>query len=449
MRWGELVGAFARQTRGNVAIVVAFLFVPLAVIAGGATDIARYESYRAKLQDGVDRGVLAAVSMTQTKAAQDTVINYLKSVSFNDEITVTVLADQKTTNTKTVTVRANYLMETAFLPLIGIDTMDVVAEATASVGRQDVEISLMLDFSGSMNDDGKYPSLKTAATGFIDAILTPDTKKFTSVNVVPYAGQVNVGSAMFGWLGGVRVHNDSSCLRIYNADFGKGLVDLTGRPQIPQFTRWNSTVDKPVMPANMGPGWCPSESNAMVMLSNDAAYLKARIAGFQMYDGTGSGIAMNWGMMLLDPAAQTLTAKAIEAGMVSSDFASRPAPFGSDETLKVLVLMTDGIITEQYTAINPTLPVGAPDNFVDVYDPVGNVLQTREVTAAQLATVCTQAKAKGAVVFTIGFRLDATGREQMRRCASTSSHFYDVQSLDIATAFRSIASAIQKIKLTR
>jgi Flp pilus assembly protein TadG len=45
----RIVGAFLRDRRGNVAIIVALLLMPMLVLAGGATDIARYEAHRAQL----------------------------------------------------------------------------------------------------------------------------------------------------------------------------------------------------------------------------------------------------------------------------------------------------------------------------------------------------------------------------------------------------------------
>src|SRR5690606_28687669 len=100
--------------------------------------------------------------------------------------------------------------------------------------------------------------------------------------------------------------------------------------------------------------WCPSENTAITYLSNDVNALVARIAGLQMYDGTGSAIALNYGLMLLNPAAQPLVQTAIANGLVKAEFANRPAPYGDADTLKVLVLMTDGAITEQYTAKDPS-----------------------------------------------------------------------------------------------
>ena len=65
--------------------------------------------------------------------------------------------------------------------------------------------------------------------------------------------------------------------------------------------------------------------------------------------------------------------------------------------------------------------------------------------------VCNRAKNNGVTVFTIGFDVsnNAAAKTQMSNCASSPSHFYDVSGLDINTAFQSIATAIQKIRLTQ
>lgn len=446
MRLGGLARAFAKETRGNVAIIVGFLFVPLAVIAGGATDIARFESFRAQLQDGVDRGVLAATSLGQTKTVEDTVVNYLKSVSFNDEITVTVLQDVKSMTAKTVTVRANYVMATAFLPLIGIDTMTVVAQASAEERRQNVEISLMLDFSGSMVGS-RFARLKPAARDFVSTLLTDATKAYTTISIVPYAGQVSPGAAMFNALGGTRVHNNSSCFMLKSPDYAAGQINFSGRAQVDNFTVWNATNYS----TDLNPAWCPGEDTAISFLSNDAAYLKAQIDGYKMYDGTGTAVAMNWGLMLLDPSARPLIAKAVALGKTQPQFANRPADYTDPNTIKFVVLMTDGNITEQYVAIDPTKPVRTASNSKIYRDPITNKDQNTTETAALLAKVCSSAKANRVIVFTIGFDIgsNSAAMTQMRDCASSPSHFYSVTGLDISSAFRSIATAIQKIKLTQ
>lgn len=438
MPLSSLFRRFISDGSGNVAIIAAFAFIPMLVIAGGATDIARHESFRVQLQDGVDRAVLAAASLTQTRAMEATVTDYLKSVPFIDDVTVSFTPVSGLTY-REVTVRAQYSMPTGFLSLIGVNTMTVNAMATAIEHRKNVEISLMLDVSGSMRYG--YPRridlLKPAAQDFIDAILNPKTVDYTSVSIVPYAGQVNMGAILFDALGGARVHTKSSCLEFSDADYASGMPSLMGRAQVPHFTHWNFNQNV----SDMNWWWCPTEDTSISYLSNDATALKQRIANYKMHDGTGTAVAMNWGLMLLDPTSQPLVQQAVSSGIVSAAFATRPAAFNDGETLKVIVLMTDGAISDQFRPKDPNRSVTlAPNN---------KQVQSRAQARDLMYKVCNRAKASGVTVFTIGFDVDSTAATEMSSCASSPSHYYPVTGLDIEAAFRSIATAIQKIRLTQ
>jgi Flp pilus assembly protein TadG len=433
--------SFAADTRGNVAAITVFLLVPLLVMAGGATDIARQESYRAKLQDSVDRAVLAAASLDQKDTVAKTVSEYLKSLSFAGDVTVTPTYVTKT-NSKTVTVTASYVMPTYFLHFIGKENLTITASATAEEKRTNIEISLMLDVSGSMKDKlsgtntRRIDEMKTAAKAFLDIVLTDTAKEYTSVNIVPYAGDVNVGASIFNGLGGARTHNNSSCFEYYNSNYTGGMPNLAGRAQVPHFSQsnWNQTT------ADQDKGWCPSESSAISIFSDSASALKTRITNYRMADGTGTAIAMDWGILLLNPALRPYVQQAAQIGMVPNKFKDRPADWNDLNTKKFVVLMTDGGVSDQYRPKDPNKDINT--------QPSNNTVQNRASAVALLQTFCTFAKGKQVTVFTVGFEVPSTYESEMRSCATNASHYYPVKGLNLTKAFESIATAIQKIKLT-
>lgn len=441
--------ALLRDERGNVTVISAFMILPMLLLAGGATDIARYEAFRAQLQDGVDRAVLAAASLSQSRSAKDTVDEYMKSVSFIDAVDVSV--DIKDAlNARMVTVSADYRMTTAFLPLIGIDELDIRAVASAEERRSNIEMSLMLDFSGSMVG-AKYKALKVAATQFVQTMVTPETRDYTTINMVPYAGQVSIGSFYFDYWQAKRDHHNSSCVELAKPDYGTGPIDIAGRKQVPHFTNWNATN----YATDLNPSWCPTEQTSIVLMSNDADDMTKRIAGYKMHDGTGSAIAMNWGLAMLDPGMRPWIEAGVEEGLIDPAFAERPASFDDEDTLKVIVLMTDGEITEQVTAIDPNAGVRAPKNAKELVDSFTKLGQNRSRTAALFRQVCDAAQDHNILIFTIGFQLKDSNdaqrqmKQDLLNCASNPSQYFDVQGLDIASAFKSIAGTIQRIKLTR
>lgn len=424
--------------RGNVAVISALMLLPMLLLAGGATDIARYETFRAQLQDGVDRAVLASASLTQGMGVEATAAEYLKSVPFIADVDLDYDYDVAL-NGRRVTITARYDMATGFLPLIGINTMEVVAKASAEERRKNLEISLMLDMSGSMLEGtpSRISRLRPAAKAFIDAMITADTAPYNSISIVPYAGTVNPGATAFGILGTKRQHSYSSCIEFdNNSDYGKGIVPFNLRAQVPHFTE-NHVGN----PAGKEWAYCPYEATSITYLSNDATALKARIDSLKLHDGTGTAVATNWGMLLLDPSARSFIGKMATAGAVPWQFSSRPANFTDAETVKIIVLMTDGEITSQRRPLQYPYPRNPEGKNTD--------MQSQAEAARSLRVVCDYAKRNNVIVFTIGFELTTSGKSDMSYCASSPGHFYDVKGLDIATAFESIARSIQRIKLTQ
>jgi hypothetical protein len=76
--------------------------------------------------------------------------------------------------------------------------------------------------------------------------------------------------------------------------------------------------------------------------SNNKTALKAQIDGLVAIGATSIDLGMKWGSFLLDPSSRSITAELVSTGQVPPYFASRPANFGDKDTMKVVVLMTDG-----------------------------------------------------------------------------------------------------------
>ncbi|SDY40492.1 Putative Flp pilus-assembly TadE/G-like [Citreimonas salinaria] len=66
----------------------------------------------------------------------------------------------------------------------------------------------------------------------------------------------------------------------------------------------------------------------------------------------------------------------------------------------------------------------------------------------RLSRICAAARARGMVVFAIGFEAPARGQEAMRDCASSAAHYFDVEGVEIADTFHAIARQINSLRLT-
>jgi hypothetical protein len=325
-----------------------------------------------------------------------------------------------------------------------------------------VEISLVLDISGSMAreisaDTGlsRLQVLRNSASRFIDVVLNDAARSNTTISLVPYAGHVNAGP-LFNHFNTSRVHTYSSCTEFSNGDFTTAqLPGADSRAQVPHF-QWFRFEGNYGFEAEWG--WCPSDAQAILPFSNDRTLLKARINGLIGHDGTGTQNGMKWGLGLLDPSTQPLTETLAAAGTVPSSFANRPRAYGERGVLKVIVLMTDGNIRYQQRPKASAYDTPSERAYL-----ASNNLSSSSATlsssssqnsdestrSAQFSQLCTLAKQNNVIVFTIGFDISAgsDAYNEMRGCASSAGHFYNVQGLVLESAFEQIATTIERLKL--
>ncbi len=189
---------FARDARGNVAILFGLTLIPLMLGIGVAVDYGRALIVHERMQQAADAAGLAVgswVGLSQdeqkTKAQQYFDANYPPSTIG----TVGVLNVNFVGTDIKVTVTGE--VPTTFMRLANIDTIGVGATTTISVGMGTIEVALALDNSGSMTGS-KIASLKTAASNLVDTLFAnsqnatkPDPIK---IAVVPFAASVNIGS---------------------------------------------------------------------------------------------------------------------------------------------------------------------------------------------------------------------------------------------------------------
>lgn len=125
---------FARDERGNAAIIFALTLVPVAVLAGGTVDYGKVLAERAKLQAAADAAVLAAAQEGGTTAAERT---ETATRVFNANTRNTNLANvapHVVVTGDSVTIEAISPVQTPFLNIVNIPTLDASVASTAMAG---------------------------------------------------------------------------------------------------------------------------------------------------------------------------------------------------------------------------------------------------------------------------------------------------------------------------
>lgn len=499
--FGAHVARFRKAQDGTFTVFGLFILVMMLVASGMAIDIVRHEQKRLRIQSTLDRAVLAAADLGQQIPAETVVQDYIDKANLGD-ITVTIPPATSANDIRDVKVKVNEDMDSLFLNMVGIPTMAINASSRAVEQVSNVEISMVLDISGTMRfassaGGSRISHLRDAGEAFVDLVLTGPAANTTTVNLVPYAGQVNPGPYLFDAIGGVRTHAYSSCVQLEDADFQHTGLPFSSTMQVAHFNQWG--IGSTTGPDWMQWGWCPSPASSVIVASNDATQLKTQIRNMPLHDGTGTHAGMKWGLALLDPSSNALfrdmdgqgmnyTADRFEdpntqggqpvtvttnANFVADPFEDRPALWSDTNSKKYIVLMTDGAITDQftpkYTGFND-LDAENTDNEQD-YDNVDGIyydyanatvaannqranmrsiqLTAKSENVANLKRVCDLAKAQNITIFTIGYEIGigSTAEGEMKYCASTDSHYHRVEGLDITKTFESIAREIYDLRL--
>lgn len=368
--------AFRKSEQGSILIFSLFILVLIVGISGIAVDTLRYEARRVAMQNTIDSAVLAASSMTQDIDSETLIRDYVKKAGFDPDSVKIIPEDTKVNNGsligRTVTAYADVEVNTIFMDMLGINQLKGLTGSKAAEGVQNIEISLILDISGSMSKNNRLTNVKVAAKQFVDDMLDPMRDAgTTTISLIPYNATVVVGEDLIkhlnasgetidlssdpkpypGMLDSYRtVQTSSTCVRFEDADFTTpGISDIQFLDRVGHFMRGGNGLKAP----GMNQRWCNENRSSIVVHSNDAAALKLAIDGMTADGWTGIDNGMKWGTALLDPTISPVVAKMVDEGDAPGIALGRPGQYNPAETQKIIVLMTDGANTYQRDLRDP------------------------------------------------------------------------------------------------
>ncbi|TVS04056.1 MAG: hypothetical protein EA407_05155 [Rhodobacteraceae bacterium] len=454
--------AYAQREEGSMIVLGLFFFVCIILIAGLAVDFMRYESKRIRVQATADRAALAAATLREGGDREAIVRDFFRAEGLLDYL-VEPIEIESGLNSARVLVRTRPQVNTIFMRMVGQDTLISHEVSGALEQVSNIEISLVLDISGSMRwtDSIGIPRitrLRGAARNFVSQVLDDEVPDVTTISIIPYAGTVNPGQQVFELLGGNAWHDYSHCPDLPRSVFDStGLPDLSTIPQAPHFMNW--PIDWPTMDW----GWCPIEANSILYHSSNEDELHDYLTNMRLHDGTGTHYGMRWGLALLDPDSNWLTGQLVGSNRVDSVHLDRPVAWDDDGTRKVVVLMTDGLITDQHRPRRPGTNTVFGTNGVfpteDEQDTLDNThilglsndwrrrITRRSENLQDFFSACDMAKQNGVVIYTIAFETNTQGQDEMRNCASTPNHYFNAVGGELDQVFAAIAASIQALRL--
>jgi Flp pilus assembly protein TadG len=396
---------FRTNTSGNITLMMGVLIVPILLGIGAAIDFGHANYVRTVLQGAADAAALAAgTSKDKSDAAlQATVEQYLLANNADEVVkSITEVKQELDTERGTLTVSVAGTLDTSFMAIAGISSMEVGARSQVNVGSQALEIALVLDNTGSMSGS-KIQNLKTAAKNLV-TILEQESSSYADIKigVVPFAEYVNIGMAQAGaaWL-------DTST--------------LGGAP-------WTGCVGSRPSPQDSQPGTSGSDYPAiagvpcnvpLLPLTDNMTNVRSKIDNMVATGNTYIPMGMLWGWNLLDSAEPFTQGRS-------------KAQLKAVQGRKALVVMTDGENT-----ISPTYPLH--DAFVPT------------VSNDKLAELCSNVKDDGIEVYTVSFMVPTVViKDILTACATTPGQYFDADnSAELQAAFTQIARDLAAVRLTQ
>lgn len=400
-RLGQLAGLrrtvsrFRREEDGAMIIFGLYILVAMMIVSGIAFDVMRFETERVRTQSALDRAVLAAASLSQPLGAQEVVESYFEKSGVVGAVSIT---EDRGVNFRTVSATSQVVVPTRFMRMVdrtmllgqlspelaihdGVFTLGTASGATAIENIPNIEISLVLDNSGSMGSNQRLTNLKVAAKEFVNAMLCNPTDPSdgadctvedgrVSMTIVPYNEQVNAGEDLLNQFTAVTgEHNYSHCVTFDAADFDSRAIPVTMPLQrTGHFDPWSSNRVTPRETSRV----CKTDAGAPItVLEKDRTRLKQRIDALVANGNTSIDLGMKWGVALLDPAAQPVVNGLADLNIVNNVFRGRPVAYDNTETIKVVVLMTDGENTSQHQ-LKPQFRAGPSAFWKSVRDPGDN-----------------------------------------------------------------------------
>lgn len=342
----ERIDGFRRDDRGVLIIFGLFMFVLMLVAAGIAIDVMRFETTRTKLQNTVDRAALAAADLSQTRVPSDIAADYFAKEGMTPFLG-DVIVDEDAVNKswRTVEIKTQAQMPTLFMNMLGVPVLQTPARSKAEERVGDVEISLVLDNSGSMSGT-RINELRPAAKKFVDLMFDTVAKDRLTISIVPYAATVVAGNDIMKFMNATNEHGFSHCIDFKGADYTETSISLTKVYDRSGYFDARDMKSSTVDPKDPD---CPAvDDRAIMPLSGDQTALKAHLDKMQAFGYTSIENGTKWGAALLDPSIRPITTALVAEGKIESTYSDRPMNFFDGETMKVIVVMSDGANTNEY-----------------------------------------------------------------------------------------------------
>ncbi|SFT77093.1 Flp pilus assembly protein TadG [Pseudovibrio denitrificans] len=474
-QFSDLFKKFNRSEDGVVAVLVAVLMVLMIVFAGMAIDFGMGFNTRRAVNQALDAAVLAVANKLSTTDMSKAEVQAMIEEYFEANIKDSIGEDVEVTKPivkyeiggDTISASASAKLSNSFSPMIGLltggssdETSDLAvgSSSTARFPRSNVEVSVIVDVTGSMRSH--IGALKRASTSLLNALLPEDTdiaKSRIRVSFIPYSNGVKLDNTLaekatfdVSYYGCVheRIMNQATTEVPHDFEDDEGNTDYIGS----------------------GYSYCPRNAK-IVPLTADRTKIESSIRQLSAGGGTAGQIGIAWGWYTISPRWSSFWPTN-----------SKPLSYDTPNIRKYAVFMTDGDFNVHYrdnynydrverareekiaekkrngTWTEGPNPDGSNKFTRDEHEFFANKIDWRYsssygeygTSSARAKEICKNMKDKNITVYSVHFGSSYAAKRVMESCATSSSTFYKADNeSELIQAFEKIANDIKNIYLSQ
>jgi len=458
----NLAKAFLKSRDGVVAIIFGLL-VPVVVSAvGTSVDVAQMYLVRERLSHALDAAALAAAaSPSDDPKVIEKKVNDFVNVNYPPGKVGFTVAVHVDPGKDVLNVNATARLDTSFMKVVGIDTVDVYVETEVHREVKAIEVALVTDVTGSMSTNNNIGALITAAKNFVNIMFDrTDDKSFIKIALVPFSTSVNVGMYGLGKNPDGSTYDTSFISNPNKIAYTSGLTTPYAPYKAPGYNPdtaankllWKGCILENAYPTDTedsaGPfkpyRYCRDSSDKVVKncdttnankdanyicpktpilpLTNNQQDLLNAIGQLKAEGSTYVNVGLVWGLRVLSP-----------------EFPFREGvAWNNPNWKKAVILMTDG------------------DNQANSYYSVYGLSSGAGITNTKLNNrvldVCDELKSKGVLVYTITFysEISQATKDIYKQCATQPSMWYDAPTQQkLIDVYGTIAKELSNLRISK
>lgn len=442
MKQVKFGASYLKDKKGTVAPLFGLMVIPMLAITGAAIDIGQAITAEKNMQNALDAATVAVCGGGTGQQTTEEILRAFMEAELsgsklslappvdptappvaagNNQIELTDTAFNAADGSLNPKVKT--AVPTSILKLLGINEIAINAESTVKCGAKRLELSVVLDVTGSMggwvSGKKKIDSMKEAASDLLNIFDKNMASGATKIGMVPFSESVRLPSSMLSTVReypsrDYRFKDRGNDWRTYE------LTDcVTERNGNHRFTDDAPGPGRYINPMYSSNGNC-KPSQTLIPMTTNRAQLQTVIDGLEASGGTAGHLGTAWGWYMLSPKWQSVWPEG-----------AQPEEFNDDELIKATIIMTDGDYNTEYCH-------GVNDTTINCNSPNGT-------SKAQAEELCSRMKETGVVVYTIGFGISQGSSQEtlLKGCATDDTKwFFPYNGDQLRSAFQTIGKQL-------